>query len=90
MDWNFKRLKTSGRRPWPAYDPELVREERIDVIIQVNGKMRDKLNLAPDVPQDEVETLAMESPKIQKWIAGRKIVKLVFAPNRLLNVVLGD
>ncbi len=72
---------------WPACDSTLARDEKINLIIQVNGKLRDTLEVDFDTEEEEAKKLAMSSEKVVKWIEGKEIVKVVVVKNRLVNVV---
>ena len=73
--------------PWPDYDAALTQEEAIDFIIQVNGKTRHKMTIARDMPQREVEAAAMSTDGVIKSIDGMRVIRKVFVPGRLLNIV---
>ena len=84
--------RITGKRvweePWPVADPELVVGEQIEIVIQVNGKVRDRLSVAPDTSREELERLAHESPRVQAHLNGQAIVKTVVVPGKLVNVVV--
>jgi leucyl-tRNA synthetase len=75
-------------QPWPSYDPELVKEPEITVAIQVNGKVREKIQVSSDVSEDELRKAAMEHPGIVGRIEGKSVVKVIVVPGRLVNVVV--
>ena len=75
---------------WPAYDKNLIKEEEIEMLIQVNGKLRDKIKTVADISEDEVKKLALTSEKIQKEILGKEIKKVIFVKNRLVNIVSSE
>jgi leucyl-tRNA synthetase len=72
---------------WPAFDKALVLDQQVEIVVQVNGKVRDRLSVAPDTPREELERLALESPKVQAQLDGQAIVKTVVVPGKLVNVV---
>jgi Leucyl-tRNA synthetase len=72
---------------WPSFDPSLVEEERIELAVQVNGKLRGRLNVRRDIGQDEALALAMSDPSITKFVTGTPR-KIVFVPGRLLSIVV--
>jgi leucyl-tRNA synthetase len=74
--------------PWPVADPALLVGDQVEIVVQVNGKVRDRLSVAPDISQDELERLAHESPKVQAQLNGRVIVKTIVIPGKLVNVVV--
>jgi leucyl-tRNA synthetase len=74
---------------WPVYSEELVKEEYINIPVQVNGRLRAKIKIAADSAndKDEVERQAMEDENVKKWIEG-KDYKVIFVPGRLINFVV--
>ena len=75
-------------RSWPVADPALAAEERITMVIQVNGKMRDKVEVAPSIDEAEMERVALASPKVQDQLDGKKPKRVIARPPRLVNLVL--
>jgi leucyl-tRNA synthetase len=84
--------RMTGRRvweePWPVADPELVVGETVEIVVQVNGKVRDRLSVPPDISREELERLAKESPRIKAHLDGQAIAKTVVVPGRLVNFVV--
>jgi leucyl-tRNA synthetase len=78
---------TVYRAPWPGFDPDQISEEKVNVMIQVNGKIKDKVNVALDCDEEEVKREAMQSEKIRQLLAGRQIVKMIFIKNKMLSIV---
>lgn len=72
---------------WPNYDPALTVDEVITVVVQVNGKVRDRLEVTHDISEDEVRRLALASERVQAAIEGRDLKKFVYVPGRLANLV---
>lgn len=72
---------------WPKYDAKKIKQEQIRLILQVNGKVRDIVEVVPDISEQEARTLALQNPKIQKWLHGKKPKNVIFVPGRLVNVV---
>ncbi len=72
---------------WPNYDPELIEENTFELVIQVNGKVQDKVELPRGISQKEAEKAAVKRDKIKQAIAGAKVQKVIFVPNRLVNIV---
>ncbi len=73
---------------WPAYDPALLIEDEIELPVQVNGKLRDKIVVKKDATQEDIEAIAKAAPKIAEATAGRTIKKLIVVPGRLVNIVV--
>ena len=74
-------------RRWPAFDESLVRADEVEIVVQVDGKRRTALRVPAGTPQDEVEQAARADPVVQPWLAGRRIVRTIFVPGRLVNLV---
>ncbi len=73
---------------WPAADAELARKEELEIPVQVNGKLRSRVIVAPDITEADLRTLALADSKVQSQIDGREIVKVIVVPGRLVNVVV--
>jgi leucyl-tRNA synthetase len=76
------------RAPWPIADPELARKEELEIPVQVNGKLRSRVIVPPDISEEDLRTMALADAKIQSFIDGQKIVKVIVVPQRLVNVVV--
>ena len=73
---------------WPQFDPALVAQDTIDLPIQVNGKLRDVINVAAGLSQAEIEQIAMARDKVKAALDGHEIVRVIHVPGRLVNVVV--
>jgi leucyl-tRNA synthetase len=73
---------------WPDADAELARKEELEIPVQVNGKLRSRVVVAPDITEDDLRTIALADSKLQSQIEGRQIVKVIVVPGRLVNVVV--
>lgn len=74
---------------WPEGDPEKAKEDEITVVVQVNGKNRDKVTVAPATPARRLEELALATEGVQKWLDGKQVRKVIVVPDKLVNVVVG-
>jgi leucyl-tRNA synthetase len=74
---------------WPAWDEALTVEERVNLVIQINGKVRDQIEVARGLSEEQVRPLVLERPKVQAAIDGRQVRKLIYVPDRLVNLVIG-
>ena len=85
-------LLTEGRQNaiprWPIADPELARREELEIPIQVNGKLRSRVVVAPGTPEDELRQSALADERVRTLIDGREVVKVIVVPERLVNVVI--
>ena len=87
--WQFLGHKRSiFLAPWPKWDEKLAREEMITLIIQVNGKVRDKIEVEADISEEKAKELAISRERIKKWVEGREIKKIIFVPGKLINLVI--
>lgn len=88
---DYKKDYSIHLYPWPAFNPEYLVEDNVTIIVQINGKIRDILNMPKDKGgmQTEVEKLAKNSEKVQKFIKGLTIRKTIFVPGKLINFVIG-
>ena len=73
---------------WPAIDPALLEEDAVTVILQVNGKIKDRIDVNPNISESDLEKLAMENPEIKAAIAGAIITKVIVRAPKLVNIVL--
>ncbi len=76
------------RHPWPTADPEVAKNDEITLVVQVNGKVRDKLTAPADADQATLQALALASPKVAEALAGAAPKKIIVVPGRLVNVVV--
>ncbi len=74
---------------WPAWDEGLVVEDQVEVAVQVNGKTRSKVTVPRDAAQDVVVAAALADPAVRRFTDGKEVRKVVYVPNRLLNLVVG-
>ncbi|MBZ9578458.1 leucine--tRNA ligase [Patescibacteria group bacterium] len=84
----FKAKNSIHNQPWPKYDPKLVKEEMITLVIQVNGKVRDRAKVEAGISEKKAKKLALSCEKIKKWIKGKEIKKVIFVPGKLINIVV--
>jgi leucyl-tRNA synthetase len=72
---------------WPKFDPELAREEAVTIVVQVNGKVRDKLQVAADTAEEEIRALAFKSEAVTRHLDGKTPKKVIYVPQKLLSIV---
>ena len=73
---------------WPVWDEELVKESVVEIVMQINGKVRAKLELPAGTSKDETEKLALENERIKTYTEGKTIVKVITVPDKLVNIVV--
>ncbi|MBI4280890.1 class I tRNA ligase family protein [Candidatus Uhrbacteria bacterium] len=75
------------KESWPTYDPELAKDIEIELVVQVNGRVRSRLIALADLPEDELKAKALAAEKIQPWIKDKKIKQVIVARGKLVNIV---
>jgi leucyl-tRNA synthetase len=75
------------KTPWPEYDPEAVLEEEILIVIQVNGRLRDRMTIPVSYGEGEVKAWALKSERIRKLVEGKEIKRVILVPKKLVNIV---
>jgi leucyl-tRNA synthetase len=85
--WEMLGEKDLLKAPWPKYDPELAKEDQIEIPVQVNGKLRGLVVVAPGTSQDEILQKALAEEKVQTYVSGKEIVKKIFT-GKLINIVV--
>jgi leucyl-tRNA synthetase len=74
--------------PWPKYDPELTRDDFVTVVVQVNGKVRDRLQVGAGAAEDDVRALALQSDAVAKHLDGKAPKKIIYVADKLLSIVV--
>ncbi len=75
-------------QPWPMADQNLLKEDTIEIIVQINGKMRDKISISADAGEQEAIAIAKDTETIKKWLDRSQIKKTIFVSGRLINFVV--
>ena len=75
------------KQPWPAADPAALVRKEVTLVVQVDGKVRSRLQVDVDTPEDRVQRLALEDDKVQPWVRERSVERVVVVANRLVNIV---
>ncbi len=78
------------RQPWPVADAALARAETVEVVVQVNGKVRSRQHIPRGTGEDRLKELALLDPRIQSWTAGKAVRKVVVIPDKLVNIVVSS
>jgi leucyl-tRNA synthetase len=73
---------------WPTYDERLLIEDEIEIVIQINGKVRDRMKMPILATEEDLESAALSNPKIQPRIAGTTVRKIIVVPKKLVNIVV--
>jgi leucyl-tRNA synthetase len=86
--WELRHGDHIHLRPWPLADPALAVVEQVTLVVQVNGKVRDRIEVSQDIGAEEAERLALESPKIVETLDGQAPKRLISRPPKLVNIVV--
>ncbi len=74
--------------PWPTYDPARLQETMVEIILQVNGKLRSKLTVEKDTSEHDLETLSLSDENVKRHLDGKKVLKVIVVKNKLVNLVV--
>jgi len=92
-----EELWTGSGRPysihnqaWPEYDDELAQEEEITLVIQVNGKLRDKMLVPVSISEAEAKELALGRKRVQAYTNGKRLTRIIYVPKRVVNIVISS
>ena len=86
----WERLNKHGSihtAPWPVFDPEAMRAETMTLLVQVNGRVRDSVEVKHDVSETEIKRQALATHNIQRFIAAQTVSRVIYVPGRLVNIV---
>lgn len=87
--WNKLGYKNSiAFEPWPQYDEDKTKENTVELVVQINGKVRAKLQIPIDASEEFVKDLAIQQESVKNYIQGKAIIKQIFVPNKLLSIVV--
>ncbi|MCK4462788.1 MAG: leucine--tRNA ligase, partial [Candidatus Omnitrophica bacterium] len=75
------------KEKWPQYNKDLIEEEKITIPIQINGKLRSKIEVAPAIDEKILKTKVQSDEKVKKWVKGKKISKWIIVPKKLVNII---
>jgi leucyl-tRNA synthetase len=85
--WERLGYERLWEQPWPVADPAFLERETVEVVVQVNGRIRDRLHVSPDLPEEELVALARKSERVQAHLDGHETTRTVVVPGRLVNFV---
>ncbi|MDD3292566.1 MAG: leucine--tRNA ligase [Candidatus Pacebacteria bacterium] len=86
--WEINGYGNILNEEWPKYDKELIKKDKIEIVIQVDGKVRDRLEMDVDSSEEKVKEVSQESERIKKWLQGKEVTRVLFIPNKLINFIL--
>ena len=73
---------------WPTYDDSKTKEQLVTIVVQINGKVRDKIEVSADLDQEEIKKIALGSSKVQEYIGNNPLRKVIVVPNKLVSIVI--
>lgn len=82
------RSQSIFAEPWTGYDDALLQAEQIEVVIQINGKVRSRVTLPVSAAEDEIRSAALADPRVQEWTTGKKVLKSIVVGKKLVNLVV--
>lgn len=89
--WQKMGGKSSiARAPWPKHEEKILQQDTVSIVIQINGKLRGKVEAAVNLPEGELREIIFKNPKIAGYIQGKEIKRFIVVPGRLVNVVVGS
>jgi leucyl-tRNA synthetase len=77
-----------SNRPWPVYSEALARSEKIQIVVQINGKVRSKIIMEAGVTEDEVRDAVLSDQKVREYVSDKEIRKWVYVPHKLVSIVV--
>ena len=87
--WQILEHKDSiFQEKWPEYDPRLIKDKIVDLVVQINGKVRDKVEIRADASEEEAKAIAISQEKVKNWLRDKEIKKVIFVPGKLINIVV--
>ena len=78
---------TTYKAQWPKSDPQVAANEEITLVVQVNGKLRDRITVPADISDEELKKTALNSEQVKKYLVGVNVKKVVVVPKKLVNIV---
>ena len=77
-----------SQQSWPAYDEPLLIENEVEIVVQINGKLRDRVKMPIGATEEELKAVALSNPKVQDRISGKAVRKVIVVPKKLVNIVV--
>jgi leucyl-tRNA synthetase len=76
------------QQPWPVLDEEAAKDDEITLIVQVNGKLRDRIQVSPAISEEDARAAALSSSSVQAFLEGKALKKVIYVPGHLVNIVV--
>jgi leucyl-tRNA synthetase len=84
----FGHRESISKEKWPQAEEKYLKDETIALVVQVNGRIRDKVEVASGIPEDKAREIAISRENVIKWTQGKEIKKVIFVPDKLINIVV--
>jgi len=88
LDPETRKDKSIFNEKWPEYDPKLIAADEFELVVQVNGKVRDKIMVAVEISEQEIKDKVLKLEKVTKWLNNKKLKKVIYVKRRLINIVV--
>jgi leucyl-tRNA synthetase len=72
---------------WPDYDPDMAEDLKVNFVVQINGKVRDLVEIDKNMKEEEIKEIVFQRDKVKKWIDDKKVIKTIFVENKLINII---
>ncbi|KKP58971.1 MAG: Leucyl-tRNA synthetase [Candidatus Moranbacteria bacterium GW2011_GWF1_34_10] len=86
---NLGHEKSIFLEKWPEFKEELTKDEEVEMVVQVNGKIRDRIKVSTDIPEEEAKKIALESEKVKLYTDGKELKKVIYVKGKLVSIVIG-
>jgi leucyl-tRNA synthetase len=80
--------KTISLEPWPVADIDVARADTVNIVVQVNGKLRSQVEVAQNTDKEIIESMVLDDPKVKRYTEGKAVHKIIYVPGRLINIVV--
>ena len=90
MVYPVKSPNFDGEIEWPTVDEKYLVQDKVEIVVQINGKVKDRFSIGSDAADKELEDMAMKSEKVVEYIKDREIVKVIVIPKKLVSIVIKD
>jgi leucyl-tRNA synthetase len=80
--------ETTLQAPWPEYNEEFLKADEIEIVVQVNGKVRQKFLVSESIDEASLKAKSLGDPRIQEWTNGKEVKKVIVVPKKLVNIVV--
>jgi leucyl-tRNA synthetase len=86
--YQLGRTESVHSQAWPVYDEGMIVQDEVEIVVQVNGKVRDRVKVPVGASEDQTRSVVMDQKKVKPYVEGKDIVKVIFVPEKLMNLVV--